>query len=782
MAHNPVRFSLRGNRSGLSMAGSRAVWGIDLGQCALKAVKLSYDVKEDRAVAVAFDYVEHPKILSQPDADPEELIKSAFDQFLSRNNVKDDLLYVSVPGQAGLARFVKLPPVETKKIPDIVQFEARQQIPFPMNEIVWDFQKIGGGEETEGFALETEVAIFAIKKDMVQRILAPYKARGLDVEVVQFAPVAIYNFAAYDYFYHGNKLLEAQAKAAGKEEVEGGFEEGDVVVLLDVGADKTDVVVTDGDKIWLRNLPIGGNHFTRALTKDLKLTFAKAEHLKRNATKAPDPKRLYQAMRPVFQDFVNELQRSVSYYLSTHRGANVKKIIGVGNGFKLNGMQKFLQQSLQYEVERIEEFRGMRGDEVIASPVFAENMLGFCVPYGLALQGLKQTPIQTNLLPKEVALERVIRAKKPWSLSAAVALLMGFTIYFLFHWMALQSVTAKTFDNPKNSAKTATGNFQKLQTDYEGAVGKFKQNVTNGENLIGADRYKRKLGWIKVFRTINEALPRRAMTDENTDVEQLKEINVDFIDAMFMANTGDWFGKLNEDLKNSTMAAADKGAAPSGEGWVFQLCGYTHNIQHENFLAQEILPRFQTEEMRKKGITHAVLAQAEFQKKWTPRLGSKVASLRGEFGKASASFGTGGGAGGMNMGGGRGGMAMGGGGMDSGGMNSGGDRDESGGGGGGVMGGGGRGSMMMGNGGGAMGGMMMGGGRGGMAMGGGRGGEGDSGGMEGMPGDWQQFMQQNSGDVLDDKSLVRCEFVIQFLWKPGDEAAPAAGAAAPPPK
>ncbi len=127
-------------------------------------------------------------------------------------------------------------------------------------------------------------------------------------------------------------------------------------------------MVSDGEKIWLRNLPIGGNHFTRALTKELKLTFAKAEHLTRNATKAPDPKRLYQAMRPVFQDFVNELQRSISYYLSTHRGSTIKKIVGVGNGFKLNGMQKFLQQKLQYDVERVEEFRGMRGDEVLAAP------------------------------------------------------------------------------------------------------------------------------------------------------------------------------------------------------------------------------------------------------------------------------------------------------------------------------------------------------------------------------------------------------------------------------
>ncbi len=95
--------------------------------------------------------------------------QAAYEQFLSRNNVKDDIVYISVPGQAGLSRIVKLPPVETRRSLTLSRSKRKQQIPFPMNEIVWDFQKIGGGEETEGFALETEVAIFAIKKDVVQR-------------------------------------------------------------------------------------------------------------------------------------------------------------------------------------------------------------------------------------------------------------------------------------------------------------------------------------------------------------------------------------------------------------------------------------------------------------------------------------------------------------------------------------------------------------------------------------------------------------------------------------
>src|SRR6202030_969462 len=81
------------------------VWGIDLGQCALKAIRL--ELINGQVTATAFDYIEHPKILSQPDADPDQLTREALEQFLSRNKLHGDMVAISVPGQSGLARFVK---------------------------------------------------------------------------------------------------------------------------------------------------------------------------------------------------------------------------------------------------------------------------------------------------------------------------------------------------------------------------------------------------------------------------------------------------------------------------------------------------------------------------------------------------------------------------------------------------------------------------------------------------------------------------------------------------
>src|ERR1700730_8706517 len=179
------------------MAAPRpGVWGIDLGQCALKAIRL--EAVDGKVVATAFDYIEHPKILSQPDADPDQLTREALEQFLSRNSLRGDMVVISVPGQSGLARFVKLPPVEEKKIADIVKFEAKQQIPFPLEEVVWDFQKIGQGQVSDGFAMETEIGLFAMKKDMVYRSIQQFKDVNVEIHVIQMAPLALCNYVAYD--------------------------------------------------------------------------------------------------------------------------------------------------------------------------------------------------------------------------------------------------------------------------------------------------------------------------------------------------------------------------------------------------------------------------------------------------------------------------------------------------------------------------------------------------------------------------------------------------------
>ena len=161
------------------MAKIQAVWAIDIGQAALKALKLVPGPTPEQVVTEAFDFIEYPKILSQPDADAEELVREALATFTDRNDVKGCRVAIAVPGQAGLVKFIKLPPVEKKRIPDIVKFEAKQQIPFALDEVVWAYQQIGD-EDEEGDDDEftmAEVGLFAMKRDQINRAILPLDGR-----------------------------------------------------------------------------------------------------------------------------------------------------------------------------------------------------------------------------------------------------------------------------------------------------------------------------------------------------------------------------------------------------------------------------------------------------------------------------------------------------------------------------------------------------------------------------------------------------------------------------
>src|SRR4051812_3867543 len=445
------------------------VWGIDIGQAALKAIRL--ELIDGVVTATAFDYVEYPKILSQPDADPDQLTREALTQFLSRNNLRGDQVAISVPGQSGLARFVKLPPVEEKKIADIVKFEAKQQIPFNLDEVVWDYQKLGSGNVIDGFALETEIGLFAIKRDVVSRFLSHFKEVGVEVHLIQMAPLALCNFVAYD-------LLNKDVSAEPAEE------KGPCVVALDLGTDSSNLVVTDGGKIiWQRPIPIGGNHFTRALTKEMKLTFAKAEHLKRNATKSgpAELKKILGTLKPVLNDFVLEVQRSLGYFTNTHRDAQVEYLLGLGNAFRLPGLQRFLAEKLQLEVKKLEKMNRLEGDAVTSAPIYNENILSFGVAYGLALQGLKQAKLTTNLLPSEIRMDRLVRAKKPWAVAAAGLLLFSLAAGALGNAMT-EGAWSLTNGDAKSDLGKAIDKVEDVQKKVSANETKFTTAKTNAQN------------------------------------------------------------------------------------------------------------------------------------------------------------------------------------------------------------------------------------------------------------------------------------------------------------
>ncbi len=596
------------------MAKIQPVWAIDIGQAALKALKLMPGAEPDTLAADAFDFIEYPKILSQPDADPEELVREALATFMGRNDLTGSKVCLGVSGQAGLVKFIKLPPVEKKRIPDIVKFEARQQIPFQLEEVIWDYQQIGndeGEDKDDGFTM-AEVGLFAMKRDQIARAIQPLKNAGIEVDLVQMGPIALYNFANFD-----RKPVKGDNSGS--------------IVYVDIGADNTDLIISDGTRIWQRNVPIGGNHFTRALTKELKLTFAKAEHLKRNATKAPDPRAVFTAMRGIFNDFSSEINRSIGFYSSVNRTAKIAKVVGLGNGFKLPGLQKFLQQNLSYEVEKLESFEKLTGEDVITAPQFVENLPSFAIAYGLAAQGMGKASIKTNLLPPEIAQVRMIRRKKPWALAASTLLMLGMTALFLSDWNAYAKVNTTEFSDAVSAATNASTTGKKLKTDFDAAKGQFDQAKQKGQNLVNQEASG--TGWPLLLKVISETLPDPAREfkldpndPKNYDFLSKLNVHVDMIIPAWRADVdAGWFSNpdaVDESAKNF-MHPYDRATAPTGEGWIIQIVGHHYNPTYvpskmkpeekatslgpTRYLQYKVLPRFWAPFLRAMGIHHATV-------------------------------------------------------------------------------------------------------------------------------------------------------------------------------
>ena len=159
----------------------------------------------------------------------------------------------ALPAQSVFARFVKLPPVGGEKLDKIISFEAQQNVPFPLDEVVWDYQLVGGG-----LGEQIQVVLVAIKVDLLDQTNAAVEGTGLQTSIVDIAPMALYNAFRYSY-----------------------PEVGDCSLLLDIGARTTNILFIESGRIFLRSIPLGGSAITAAIAREFKESFAAAETRKK---------------------------------------------------------------------------------------------------------------------------------------------------------------------------------------------------------------------------------------------------------------------------------------------------------------------------------------------------------------------------------------------------------------------------------------------------------------------------------------------------------------------
>jgi len=375
------------------MFGATVAWGLDIGSSTIKAVKLH---KTAAGVEVLdFDVIE---IEHSDDESTRDMRNgAAIAELVRRKKFGKTPVVVSVAGNQVFFRPFNLPAVGERKVPEIVRYEARQQVPFPLEEVVWDYRVAQSGGP------ELSVSLVAIRKEIIDRLLGTLREHELNVVGLAPSPVAVLNYVQYD------------------------VQPMETCLILDAGAKVSDFVVLNEGSFWFRPLPVAGDDLTHVFEQKFRMPFPEAENLKTKLAESKQYEKMFQVIEPTLRSLAGEIQRTSGYYLSLQRNARINRIFGLGHTFRLPGMADFVSQNIEMELELINAPQRVAVSSAIDTTWFAEEFPGMGPALGLALQGLGLAQVEMSLLPQSLINERRAAARRKYfgAVAAAVWLLVA---------------------------------------------------------------------------------------------------------------------------------------------------------------------------------------------------------------------------------------------------------------------------------------------------------------------------------------------------------------------
>lgn len=346
-------------------------------------------------------------------------IGRAIGTLVERHKLKGKVRY-AISGQSVFIRFVKLPPLDDDNIEQLVTFEAQQHVPFPLDEVVWDYEIL----EAAG---EKEVVIVAIKGDALEETNDSINAAGLGTAEVDVAPMALYNAfrAAYP-----------------------GVDES--VLLIDIGAKTSDLLYIEGNRFFTRSAAVGGTAITSAISKEFNVPFAEAEVHKTQSglvalgsghTEQLDESTaaLAVSIRNAMTRLATEIPRTTNYYRSQHNGTAPKHVFLAGGGANLPYAKEFFEEKLRLPVDYFNPLGAVTlGPNVDAELISQEaHRMGEVI--GLGLRGIGKTRVNIDLVPAKVGEARQAEKRRPFYIAAAALLILGAGAWALFQQQAAES-------------------------------------------------------------------------------------------------------------------------------------------------------------------------------------------------------------------------------------------------------------------------------------------------------------------------------------------------------
>ncbi len=419
----------------------------------------------------------------QADAERIPHVIATIRELLHERRIKPGPALISVSGQSVFSRFVKLPPVDKEKVYQIILYEAQQNVPFPIEEVVWDYQLIGRGEG------ELDVMLAAIKADIIVGLTDAVEQAGLTTDLVDVAPMALYNAVRYNY-----------SDLAG------------CSLVIDIGARSTDLIFMEEGRVFIRSVPVAGNAVTQQIMREFELSFQDAEEMKRahsfvafggayEAPKSEVADKVSKIVRGVMTRMHAEINRSINFYRSQQNGLQPSLVLLTGGCSVIPYSDVFLKEKLKVEVDYLNPFINVPVSEGIEAEEIGKNahVLGQVV--GLALRKVLTCPIEINLLPPKVVAEKEFKKKQPILLMAAASLVL-----ILLVWCGYFFKTGNLAREKLARVQARVAELQQVDTPMRATIQESADIQSRIDRLLSLPA--KRTQWLKLMSQVQAALPK----------------------------------------------------------------------------------------------------------------------------------------------------------------------------------------------------------------------------------------------------------------------------------
>lgn len=394
----------------------------------------------------------------------------ALEDIFSNNQFSSKKVNICAPGFNVFTKFVKLPPVDSTKITQIVQFEAQQNVPFPLEEVVWDYQIVGTSSTGE-----FEVLLVAIKSDVIENLFHDIEKIGLIPQIVDVSTATLSNSFRFNY-----------------PDLDG------CTMLLDIGAKTSNLMFFEKEKFFARNINIGMNLITQEFANESRLPIAVAEKIKiekgfvslGGAYEEPDDPQaaaISKIARQVMTRLHIQVNQTIQFYRQQQGGMPPIKLFLSGGGSTMPYTAQFFAEKLNLPVEYFNPFKSIEIDPSINLEELAKVAHTFGEVNGLALRNLAHCPIEVNLLPPSYLKRQEFSQKKPYIIAALYSIVLGF-FSFLFVESRVLEVKRAELDylesryTPLNQNKDRLERgLRRLEETKQGAL--LAKSITEGRNF-----------------------------------------------------------------------------------------------------------------------------------------------------------------------------------------------------------------------------------------------------------------------------------------------------------